>query len=352
MKMYPKLLWKKGALQQNIETLDLYCQRQGLRWIAVTKGFCAHLPMIDTLIHSGVRHIADSKWQHLQKVKERYPHIQGDLIRIPTRREIPEAVAVADRIVVTSYEVAEALNIEAHRQNKIQHLLVFLELGDRREGVLQEKATTLLKKLDHLPHVQVAGVGMNVTCFGGVVPNEEKMEEWSSVIQHLPRRYDVYSGGSSSVLETVWRGENLPYVTELRIGEALLFGVEASYGKELSNMRQDVFELQAEVVEVEWKPNTPAGACSTRTFQQSERKGTEMIRRRAIINIGAQDVAVEAVQPIDPNIKIVGWCSDYTVLDVTDARQDIHVGSVIAFHLEYAALLRLTTSPYVTIEAI
>ncbi len=348
--MYPKLLWKREALRQNVETLDLYCQRQGLQWIAVTKGFCAHLPIVETLVQSGMTHFADSKWQHIHEMKERFPNIHVDLIRIPTREEVPYVVGVATRIVVTSYEVAHLLNEEAKSKNIIQPIIVFIELGDRREGISQEKAAQLLKRLDELTHIQVAGVGMNVTCFNGVVPDEEKMQEWASFVERLPRKYDVYSGGSSSVLQTLWNEKPLPYVTELRIGEALLFGVEASYGEALPKMRQDVFELHVQVVEVEWKEERPSGTCSARTFQQEVRQNRDGLRKRVIIHIGAQDVAVEAICPVDPNIEIIGWCSDYTILDVTDCQEDIDVHSIITFHIQYAALLRLTTSPYVTIE--
>jgi len=71
------------------------------------------------------------------------------------------------------------------------------------------------------------------------------------------------------------------------------------------------------------------------------------IRKRAICNIGRQDVMVDGITPEDAGIIVLGGSSDHLVLDVEEAHSDIKVGDEIIFYPSYGALLAATTSPYV-----
>ena len=66
--------------------------------------------------------------------------------------------------------------------------------------------------------------------------------------------------------------------------------------------------------------------------------------RRAIVALGEQDVDVSMLEPLS-DATILGACSDDLVLHVRDTK--VRVGSEIRFAVEYGALLRAMTSPYV-----
>ena len=51
--------------------------------------------------------------------------------------------------------------------------------------------------------------------------------------------------------------------------------------------------------------------------------------------------------PTDAQIEIMGGSSDHTILDVTHSDKEYKVGDVVAFTVEYGAMLKLATSPYV-----
>jgi predicted amino acid racemase len=70
-------------------------------------------------------------------------------------------------------------------------------------------------------------------------------------------------------------------------------------------------------------------------------------RRRAICNIGRQDVVVDGIIPEDPGIIVLGGSSDHLILDVEEAQEKISLGSEIGFLPGYGALLAAATSPYV-----
>ena len=59
------------------------------------------------------------------------------------------------------------------------------------------------------------------------------------------------------------------------------------------------------------------------------------------------DLDLDGTTPLDPGISILGGSSDHLLLDVTDAETPLAVGDSVQFSLNYAATLRVMTSPYV-----
>ena len=71
------------------------------------------------------------------------------------------------------------------------------------------------------------------------------------------------------------------------------------------------------------------------------------MRKRALLNMGRQDVDIEGLTPEDEGIIVLGGSSDHLVLDVSDAHQALQLGDEVAFMPTYSALLAASTSPYV-----
>ena len=65
---------------------------------------------------------------------------------------------------------------------------------------------------------------------------------------------------------------------------------------------------------------------------------------QALLNIGRQDIAVNGLNPKE-SIKILGASSDYLVVDIRD--NQFQIGQKLHFDLNYEALLRAMTSPYI-----
>ncbi|HOJ84832.1 MAG TPA: alanine/ornithine racemase family PLP-dependent enzyme, partial [Bacillota bacterium] len=76
------------------------------------------------------------------------------------------------------------------------------------------------------------------------------------------------------------------------------------------------------------------------------------IRRRALLALGRQDVDPEGLIPLEPGIEILGASSDHLICDIEDAALPVEVGSILEFKLTYSALLRASSSPYVTKRAV
>ena len=81
-----------------------------------------------------------------------------------------------------------------------------------------------------------------------------------------------------------------------------------------------------------------------RVITQSEFKNNGQIFR-AILGVGLQDVAVSGLNPRS-NIEILGASSDHLIVDTKNKK--LKIGEELKFDPNYAALLAVMTSPYVT----
>ena len=115
----------------------------------------------------------------------------------------------------------------------------------------------------------------------------------------------------------------------------------------LEGLHQDAFVLVAEILEIKEKSSMPVGKFGFDAFGRQTTFDDNGIRKRAIIELGKQDVNIDGLTPVDSAVKILGASSDYMILDVTDAEQELTIGSRVRFRLNYQGLLFLSNSRYV-----
>ena len=75
----------------------------------------------------------------------------------------------------TELETIKALSQYASVHNKIHQIIVMVELGDLREGILPVDLSQFVKKTLALSHIKIIGIGCNLACFGGIKPDNQKM---------------------------------------------------------------------------------------------------------------------------------------------------------------------------------
>lgn len=348
--MYPRVIWNEQKLLHNARTLDELCGER-IEWIPVTKAVGAHPEIIASLSKQGYKTFADSRIQNLRTIKQYQPTLTTYLLRIPGIHEVADVVRWADYSLVSEYETISALQREAQRQRKKHGVVLMVELGDLREGMLPEELLYVGEQVLRMSALEWVGIGTNLTCYGAVIPTRENLGELVALKQRveekLSHRLSIVSGGNSSSLALLLRQEMPEGINQLRLGESLLLGRETAYGSPIAGMFPDVFLLEAEVVELKEKPSYPKGIIAKNAFGETPVFVDRGIRRRAIVAIGEQDVPIADLTPVYPGVEIVGASSDHTILDVTDYDGDIRVGSVIPFRMEYKALMRTMTSSYV-----
>lgn len=346
---YPCIEIDLNKINHNTNVIVEKCLEKGIYTFVVTKVYCADINIAEASMNSRAYGIADSRISNLKKLE----HIKCPkmLLRIPMLSEIEELVQVVDIALVSELDIIKKIGIEAIKIGKKQQIILMIDLGDLREGVWYENAVKFVEEVLDVCGVELVGIGTNLTCYGGVIPEDANLNQLVSLKKEIEKEYGIkikyISGGNSSSLYKVLNNTINSEINMLRIGESIVLGRETAYGDRVNNTYDDAFILKGEIVELKEKPSMPIGNIGMDAFGNTpvfEDKGTV---KRAIIAIGRQDVRVEGLMPINEKIEIIGASSDHMILDVTNSEKEYRIGDIIDFTMDYGAVLSAMTSEYV-----
>lgn len=344
-------------LKKNAAKLKQQCDNNGIEIAFVTKGFCADIQVVKAVKQMGIKLFADSRMNNIKKVKMELEkeaiEMKYLLIRIPMISEAESVVKYADISVQSQLEVICAISEEALKQNKVHKIILMIDVGDLREGVMPEEAIKFADQIKGLAGVELIGIGTNVGCYGSIKPSVENtrilVDLKNRMNNELGLSLNVISGGSTCTLALMEQGKLHKDINQLRIGEAILFGEDSTNGRFLEGFENDSFILNAEVVELRDKPSMPIGEMGFDAFGQAPVYIDKGIMKRAIVAIGKQDVRVDALTPLIEGVEILGSSSDHMILDVTNSTEEICIGKIISFRCAYTAVLSAMTSQYVEV---
>lgn len=349
--MYPKLLIDLEKIKHNAQILKKMCSEQGVVPMVVTKVHCAHSGITRMMLEAGFEILADSRIENLRVLKELAPDVKRVLLRLPMLSEVEEVVEIADLSLNSELVTLGALSKSAQMLNKLHEIIVMVDLGDLREGVLPQDLDAVVERVLTLPNLKLVGIGVNLTCYGGVIPDDENLGHLVSLAEHIENKFEIkldyISGGNSSSLFKLINHTLPSRINNLRLGEAVVLGRETAFGENIDQMYSDAFILQAQIIELKEKNSVPKGKIGMDAFGNVPSFVDRGLMKRAIVAIGRQDVRVEGLTPVDSGVEIIGASSDHMILDVTHVERSLNVGDVVAFNVDYGALLALMTSRYV-----
>ena len=140
------------------------------------------------MLDSGIRSFGDSRIANIQKMRDAVLDAQFILIRSPMPSEVERVVEFVDVNFNTEISVIRLLARQASKRSKIQRIILMIELGDLREGILPSDVETMVAEVMGLRDVKLIGLGTNLTCFGSVRPTEAKMRELSVIAGDLQQQ--------------------------------------------------------------------------------------------------------------------------------------------------------------------
>jgi predicted amino acid racemase len=218
-------------------------------------------------------------------------------------------------------ETIKALSASAVKKGKIHKIIFMIDIGDLREGCLPENALNVIGEIVKLKGVRLDGIGANFGCFGGVMPEYDNLHILVELAKKIKSIYGIdltiISGGNSFTYTTMVEGQCPKEINHFRLGDILLTGYDTRLMEMVPGAEEDAIVLLCE------------------------------IRKRAIFAVGRQDIRIEEVFPLEKGMEILGASSDHMIVDVTDHKGDLKVGSIVPFRLTYGALLAAFTSEYV-----
>lgn len=349
-----EIILNRSKLKHNYDFLEKLFKENNVQWGIVSKLLCGNPMYLKEIINLGTKELMDSRISNLRAIKRIDPDIRTMYIKPPPRRSIRGVVKYADVSLNSDLETMKLLSIEAGKQGKVHEVIIMIEMGELREGVLGETLLDFYRQVFKLPHVRIVGLGTNLNCLYGVMPSRDKLIQLSLYRQIIEltfkRKIPFISGGTSVTIPMLFSNQLPPGVNHFRVGETLYFGANLFTGKTIKGMRDDVISLKAEVIELLEKPVVPEGVMAENPSGESFEIKQEDYGKtswRALLDIGLLDISPDFLIPLDKNIKQAGASSDILVLDLGKNTKKYKVGDYIEFKLKYMGALRLFNSDYV-----
>lgn len=348
-----KLYRKK--LKENYDFLNSIFESKNIQWGVVSKLLCGNKLYLKEIISLGAKEIHDSRVSNLKKIKSLDPTIQTVYIKPPAKRSIANIVRYADVSFNTEFYTIQLLSEEAQKQNNVHKIIIMIEMGDLREGVMGEDLIEFYGKIISMPNIEIRGIGTNLNCLSGVMPTQDKLIQLSLYKQLIEAKFNItipwVSGGTSVAIPLLLKNARPMAVNHFRIGEALFFGKDLFTGETIKGMHNDVFKLFAEIIEITEKPDVPTGelgenvAGNSFSMQDIESFGGTSLR--AILDVGLLDMQPQYLEAVDKEITIVDASSDMLVIDISHSAQKYKVGDLISFNIKYMGALYLLNSNYI-----
>jgi predicted amino acid racemase len=338
-----------AKIEHNAVSLVGQLAARGISVTGVTKATLGSPEIARVWLGAGATGLGDSRVENLQALRAAEITARLTLIRSPMLSQVDLVVRMADVSLNTEVEVIRELSAAATRTGRIHGVVLMVELGDLREGIMPRDLEGVAREALRLPNLTLDGIGTNLACHSGVSPDDTNMGEFSKLVGSIESTFDVQlqtiSGGNSGNLDWALGGADTERVNDLRLGESLLLGREPLHRRPLDGLHTDAITLVAEVIESKRKPSQPWGDIAQNASGETvvtERTGETM---QAIVAIGEQDTDCSGlVAPAGTSI--IGASSDHLILDCGATLP--RVGTEYRFGLGYGALVRAMTSPFVS----
>ena len=349
---FPRIVIDRDKLRNNCTQIVRHCEARGIAVAGVIKG-AGGLPEIARLYRScGAAQLATSRLEQMELWRREGIPGPYMLLRVPGLSELPEVARLADYSLQSDATTLDALNSVCAEQGVTHRVIIMADLGDLREGFWDK--TEMVEVCCHveqgLDHLHLAGVGVNLGCYGAVKPTPENMEQLVDIARaveaRIGRRLEIVSGGATSSYTLVHWGTMPQGINHLRIGETALLAKDLQVDWGISDMDyllRGTMRLEAEIIELRKKPTHPVGETVIDAFGNRPTFVDRGMRLRALAAFGRADVGqVETLLCREPGMTVIGGSSDHCILDVEDCPRVLRVGDVVSFDLSYSHMLYAT----------
>jgi ornithine racemase len=352
-----ELLVHLSKLRDNALYVKELCTRRGVELVAVTKGCNAFLPILEVLRQCGIGKMGMSKVGDAIKA-EPFLSERPLYLSVPAPHMADTIASHFGASLNSELGTIQALTRAAARQKRPHGIILLVDVGDLREGVMPEDVVPLVQSVLELnpSSIQLWGLGATLGCCSGTLPDAENM----GMLQALTEKVEEDTGfplkivtvGGSVVIPLLEGGFLPGRINQVRIGEAILLGHIPAFDQPHHALSNEGFLLRGTVVEVKEKPSLPSGRQGKDVFGQQLTFEDRGIRRRCILDFGIVDTYPRGLTPLLSGMEFINSNSDYTIMDASDAEQILKPGDKIDFTLNYQALIRALHSNHLGVSVI
>ncbi len=345
----PRLEINLDKIQHNARTLAKRLTKQGISVTAVMKASLGSPEIARVVLDAGIGSIGDSRMENIEGMSRSGIKAPLVLIRSPMISDAHRVVHSADISLNSELEVIRELSFAAKAAGRRHGVVLMVELGDLREGIMPTDIEHTAGQVLAMPNIDLKGIGANLACHCGVSPDANNMAELSTLADTIERVFgitlDIVSGGNSANLNWALSSADTGRINNLRLGESILLGCEPLYRQPIDGLHTDAITLIAEVIESKIKPSQPWGKIAQTAYGEKAPAVDRGNITQAILAIGQQDVDPCGLSA-PAGICIIGASSDHLIVDC--GRHRLPVGAEVHFQLNYSAMVRSMTSPFVS----
>ena len=280
----PRLEIDLDKIRHNARTLVARLAGRGISVTGVTKATLGSPAVAGALLSAGVRGLGDSRIENIEAMRRTQVPASMTLLRAPMLSQAARIVAHADVSFNTGIDTIRALSFAAQATGRRHGVVLMVELGDLREGIMPGDLEQVARETLRFPNIVLRGIGANLACRSGVSPDARNMSELSALADALDamlgRRVDIVSGGNSANLAWAFDAADTGRINDLRLGESILLGREPLRRRRIDGLHCDAITLVAEVIESNVKPSRPWGTIAERRSGRCRRARTGVTSRR------------------------------------------------------------------------
>lgn len=335
----PRIEVDLQKIRYNTQSLVQRLGKRGISVTGVTKAVCGHPDIARAMLDGGVAGLADARIENIERMRGSGIICPTSLIRTPMVSQSDRVIADCGISFNTELDTIHRLATAAQRVNRVHGIVLMVEMGDLREGILPGELKQFVTRAMSIPGIAVKGIGTSFACLSGNAPDQQAMSAFSKLVTEIEvacaLSLETVSGGNSANLPWAFGDASTGRVNDLRLGEAILLGVDPVSSHAIDGLFTDAFVLVAEVIEAKLKPerNKKSRAEPDPThFQQS------------ILALGYQDTDIDGLT-LPLKHTLIGATSDHLMLGTGDSH--LAIGAEIALQPNYSALMRAMNAPNV-----
>ncbi|WP_417606234.1 alanine/ornithine racemase family PLP-dependent enzyme [Primorskyibacter flagellatus] len=347
----PRIEVDLSKIRRNTQTLVKRLGPRGIGVTGVTKAVCGHPAIAQAMLDGGAVGLADARISNVQRLRAAGMTGPITLIRSPMLSQADQVIQSCEDSYNTEILVISALAAAAIRNRSVHGIVLMVEMGDLRDGILPENLKGIAQQVMQMSGVALKGIGANFGCLSRLAPTRSQMSTFCDLANEIEGVcgpfLKVVSGGNSANLPWALGEHATGRVNDLRLGEAILLGVEPVSGDRIDGMYTDAFTLVAEVIETGSKPAPSAIALVNPTMARRRIAHASGVSKRFIVAMGHQDTDILGLS-MPFGSTLIGATSDHLVIGMPGTLPKI--GSEVRFQMNYKALMHAMAAPDIKVE--
>lgn len=347
----PRIEVDLSKIRRNTQTVARQLSSRGIGVTGVTKAVCGHPAIAQAILDGGAMGLADARINNVQRLRQAGISCPITLIRTPMLAQVDEVVQLCEASYNTELAVVAALASAAIRKDKVHGIILMVEMGDQRDGILPENLADFARQVMKIPGVVLKGIGANFACLSGAAPTASQMVALGTLANEIEGVcgpfLETVSGGNSANLPWALGEQATGRINDLRLGEAILLGVEPVSGDRIGGMHTDAFTLVAEVIETVAKSAPLSITVVDPTLARLRIVPTSGAATRLILAIGHQDTDISGLS-MPAGSTLIGATSDHLI--IASNRSALKLGSEVRFQMNYKALMHAMAAPDIKVK--